>query len=61
VTHPFHEIAKSKQRHMDGFFDFVSGAKQDAVIFLEKIKSYLLAESLSGTHKSSCFTTHFYS
>jgi cystathionine beta-lyase len=50
VTHPFHEIAKKQMSAYGGMvsFDFVSGAKQDAVIFLEKLKLFTLAESLGG-------------
>jgi cystathionine beta-lyase len=36
---------------MSGFmvsFDFVSGVKQDAITFLEKLQLFTLAESLGG-------------
>jgi cystathionine beta-lyase len=50
-SHPFHEIAK-KQMH-GGFggmvsFTFESGAKADAIKFLENLKVFTLAESLGG-------------
>lgn len=49
-SHPQHELAK---RQMSGFggmvsFTFKSGAKADAVSFLEKLKVVTLAESLGG-------------
>jgi cystathionine beta-lyase/cystathionine gamma-synthase len=51
VNHPFHEIAKKQMK--GGFggmvtFTFKSGAKQDAISFLEKVKVFTLAESLGG-------------
>lgn len=50
-NHPFHEIAKKQM--IGGFggmvtFTFKSGAKQDAISFLEKLKVFTLAESLGG-------------
>lgn len=50
-NHPFHEIAKKQM--LGGFggmvtFTFKSGAKQDAIAFLEKVKVFTLAESLGG-------------
>ncbi len=50
-NHPFHEIAKKQM--IGGFggmvtFTFKSGAKQDAITFLEKLKVFTLAESLGG-------------
>ena len=50
-NHPFHEIAKKQM--IGGFggmvtFTFKSGAKQDAISFLEKVKVFTLAESLGG-------------
>ncbi|WP_262493735.1 cystathionine gamma-synthase [Flavobacterium cauense] len=50
-SHPFHEIAKKQM--IGGFggmvtFTFKSGAKQDAIAFLEKLKVFTLAESLGG-------------
>lgn len=50
-NHPFHEIAKKQM--IGGFggmvtFTFKSGAKADAVSFLEKLKVFTLAESLGG-------------
>ena len=50
-NHPFHEIAKKQM--IGGFggmvtFTFKSGAKQDAISFLEKLKLFTLAESLGG-------------
>jgi cystathionine beta-lyase len=50
TTHPYHEIAKKQMSAYGGMvsFDFVSGAKQDAITFLEKLKLFTLAESLGG-------------
>ena len=50
-NHPFHEIAKKQM--IGGFggmvtFTFKSGAKQDSISFLEKLKVFTLAESLGG-------------
>jgi cystathionine beta-lyase/cystathionine gamma-synthase len=47
---PFHEIAKKQMRGFGGMvsFNFVSGKKEDAIGFLEKIKLFTLAESLGG-------------
>lgn len=50
-NHPFHEIAKKQMK--GGFggmvtFTFKSGAKADAIEFLEKLKVFTLAESLGG-------------
>lgn len=50
-SHPFHEIAKKQM--IGGFggmvtFTFKSGAKQDAISFLEKLQVFTLAESLGG-------------
>lgn len=50
-NHPFHEIAKKQM--IGGFggmvtFTFKSGAKQDAISFLENLKVFTLAESLGG-------------
>jgi cystathionine beta-lyase/cystathionine gamma-synthase len=50
-NHSFHEIAKKQM--IGGFggmvtFTFKSGAKQDAISFLEKLKVFTLAESLGG-------------
>lgn len=50
-NHPFHEIAKKQMK--GGFggmvtFTFKSGAKEDAISFLEKVKVFTLAESLGG-------------
>ena len=47
---PFHEIAKKQMRGFGGMvsFNFVSGKKEDAINFLEKIKLFTLAESLGG-------------
>jgi cystathionine beta-lyase len=49
-SHPFHEIAKKQMSGFGGMvsFTFVSGKKEDAVAFLEKIKVFTLAESLGG-------------
>lgn len=51
ASHPFHEIAKKQM--IGGFggmvtFTFKSGAKADAIDFLEKLKVFTLAESLGG-------------
>ena len=50
-SHPFHEIAKKQM--IGGFggmvtFTFASGAKADAIDFLERLKVFTLAESLGG-------------
>ncbi|MFL9845442.1 cystathionine gamma-synthase [Flavobacterium rhizosphaerae] len=50
-SHPFFDIAKKQME--GGFggmvsFSFKSGAKADAVSFLEKVKVFTLAESLGG-------------
>jgi len=50
-SHPYHEIAKKQM--IGGFggmvtFTFKSGAKQDAISFLEKLQVFTLAESLGG-------------
>ena len=50
-SHPFHEIAKKQM--IGGFggmvsFTYTSGAKADAISFLEKLKVFTLAESLGG-------------
>ena len=50
-NHPFHEIAKKQM--IGGFggmvtFTFKSGAKEDAIKFLEKVQVFTLAESLGG-------------
>ncbi|MGX7667328.1 cystathionine gamma-synthase [Flavobacterium pedocola] len=50
-NHPFYEIAKKQMT--GGFggmvtFTFKSGAKQDAISFLEKVQVFTLAESLGG-------------
>lgn len=49
-SHPFHEIAKKQMSGFGGMvsFTFKSGAKADAVSFLEKLKVFTLAESLGG-------------
>ncbi len=51
ASHPFHEIAKKQMK--GGFggmvtFTFKSGAKADAITFLENLKVFTLAESLGG-------------
>ena len=50
VSHPFHEIAKKQMSGFGGMvsFDFVSGRKEEAIAFLEKVKIFTLAESLGG-------------
>ena len=47
TTNPFHELAKKQMRGFGGMvsFNFVSGKKEDAIDFLEKIKIFTLAES----------------
>lgn len=50
-NHPFHEIAKKQM--IGGFggmvtFTFKTGAKSDAISFLEKLQVFTLAESLGG-------------
>ena len=48
--HPYHEIAKKQMSAFGGMvsFTFSSGAKEDAVKFLESLKVFTLAESLGG-------------
>ena len=50
VNHPFHEIAKKQMSGFGGMvsFTFVSGKKEEAITFLEKLKVFTLAESLGG-------------
>ena len=50
ASHPFHEIAKKQMTGFGGMvsFTFISGRKEDAVRFLEKLKVFTLAESLGG-------------
>ena len=49
-NHPHHEIAKKQMKGFGGMvsFTFKSGDKADAILFLEKIKVFTLAESLGG-------------
>lgn len=49
-SHPFHEIAKKQMSGFGGMvsFKFKSGAKEDAISFLEKLQVFTLAESLGG-------------
>lgn len=49
-NHPNHEVAKKQMRDFGGMvsFNFKSGAKADAVKFLESLKVFTLAESLGG-------------
>jgi cystathionine beta-lyase/cystathionine gamma-synthase len=49
-SHPFHDIAKKQMSGFGGMvtFTFKSGAKADAISFLEKLKVFTLAESLGG-------------
>ena len=50
TNHPHHEIAKKQMSGFGGMvsFTFVSGQKQEAIQFLEKLKLFTLAESLGG-------------
>ena len=50
ANHPFHEIAKKQMSGFGGMvsFTFVSGKKEEAITFLEKLKVFTLAESLGG-------------
>ncbi|MFV8324609.1 cystathionine gamma-synthase [Flavobacterium sp. ZS1P14] len=50
ASHPYHEIAKKQMSGFGGMvsFTFVSGKKEDAIDFLEKLKVFTLAESLGG-------------
>ena len=50
ASHPFHEIAKKQMSGFGGMvsFTFVSGNKEAAITFLEKLKVFTLAESLGG-------------
>lgn len=49
-SHAYHEIAKKQMSGFGGMvsFTFVSGKKEDAIDFLEKLKVFTLAESLGG-------------
>ena len=49
-NHPFHEIAKKQMKGFGGMvsFTFASGAKADAIKFLENLEVFTLAESLGG-------------
>lgn len=49
-SHPYHEIAKKQMSGFGGMvsFTFVSGQKEDSMLFLEKLKVFTLAESLGG-------------
>ena len=49
-SHPFHEIAKKQMKGFGGMvsFTFASAKKEDAILFLEKLKVFTLAESLGG-------------
>jgi cystathionine beta-lyase len=49
-SHPHHEIAKKQMSGFGGMvsFTFTSGLKEDAIVFLEKVKVFTLAESLGG-------------
>ena len=49
-NHPYHEIAKKQMNGFGGMvsFTFVSGKKEDSILFLEKLKLFTLAESLGG-------------
>ena len=48
--HPHHDIAKKQMSGFGGMvsFTFTSGSKEDAIVFLEKVKVFTLAESLGG-------------
>lgn len=50
ASHPFHDIAKKQMSGFGGMvsFTFKSGAKDDAIKFLESLKVFTLAESLGG-------------
>jgi cystathionine beta-lyase/cystathionine gamma-synthase len=49
-SHPYHDIAKKQMSGFGGMvsFTFKSGKKEDAILFLEKLKVFTLAESLGG-------------
>ena len=49
-SHPFHDVAKKQMKGFGGMVSFVfeSGAKADAIKFLENLKVFTLAESLGG-------------
>ncbi|OYQ36642.1 cystathionine gamma-synthase [Flavobacterium cyanobacteriorum] len=50
-NHPFHDVAKKQMQNGFGgmvSFTFNSGAKADAIKFLEKVRVFTLAESLGG-------------
>jgi cystathionine beta-lyase len=48
--HPYHNIAKKQMSGYGGMvsFTFKSRKKEDAILFLEKLKVFTLAESLGG-------------
>ena len=50
ANHPFHDIAKKQMSGFGGMvsFTFKTGAKAEAISFLEKLKVFTLAESLGG-------------
>ena len=50
TSHPFHKIAKKQMTGFGGMvsFTFVSGRKEESILFLEKLKVFTLAESLGG-------------
>lgn len=63
ASHPQHELAKRQMRGFGGMlsFNFKSGAKEDAIHFLEKLKIFTLAESLGGVESLAnypCMMTH---
>jgi cystathionine beta-lyase/cystathionine gamma-synthase len=49
-SHPNHELAKKQMKDFGGMvsFTFKTGAKADAIKFLESLKLFTLAESLGG-------------
>ena len=56
-NHPNHEIAKKQMRGFGGVvsFNFVSGKKEDAISFFEKIKLITVAQSLGGVESIASY------
>ena len=56
-NHPLHEIAKKQMRGFGGMvsFTFVSGKKEDAISFFEKIKLFTVAQSLGGVESLASY------
>ena len=61
-SHPNHEIAKRQMRDFGGVMSFVlDGKEEDAVLFMQSVKMFLLAESLGSVEsliESPALMTH---